>query len=376
MLQMYRRHNNWYSDFWYKGERYVKSHGPVSKTIGKEKDRAFRAEVAAGTYLKNKNNPIFTQAIEEHLKKSQAENEASSYRRNLISARHLKAHFGNRRVSTIEGNQILMRQYIKKRKEQIKAKQMDGGRTEAEVTYTSINRELALLRSMFNVLIKASKARKNPVSLVTLFEEIQKERILTYDEEDQIVEAIEKSDKRYDHLKNMVVIALNTGMREGEILNMEKSWIDPKISLIVVPRQAQKRKRKDKRVPINSAIRPIIKRLLKKDIDSEYLFVNPKTKTRYTKIQNSWTTILKKAGLKGKPGVDRLRFHDLRHTAATNLARSGNDMKFIAQYLGHMDVKTSARYIHYSDKDLKEGAETLVRLPSKITTLKIQSQQI
>ena len=167
---MYKRNKNWYSDFWYGGERYVKSHGPVSKTVAKEKDRALRADVAAGTYLKKKNNPPFTQALEEHLKKSKAENAPSSYRRNLLSARHLKAHFGNKRISAIESNQILMRQYINKRKEEIKAKQIATGRTEKEVTYTSINRELALLRSMFNVLIKAGKAKKNPVSLVTLFE--------------------------------------------------------------------------------------------------------------------------------------------------------------------------------------------------------------
>ena len=373
---MYKRNDSWYSDFWYRGERYIKSHGPVSKTVAKEKDRTLRAQVAAGTYLKNKDNPPFTQALEEHLKKSEAENEASSYKRNLLSAKHLKAHFRDRRISAFEGNQILMRQYINKRKEEIKAKQIHRGRTEAEVTYTSINRELALLRTMFNVLIKAGKARKNPVSLVTLFDEIQRERVLTYDEEDRIVEAIEKSDKRYSHLKDMVTIALNTGMREGEILNMKKSWIDLKEGLIIVPRQAQKRKRKDKRVPINSAIRPIIERLLKKNKESEYLVVNPRTGTKYTRIQNSWTTIIQETGFKGKPGVDRIRFHDLRHTAATNLARSGKDMKFIAQYLGHTDVKTSARYIHYSDKDLKEGAETLVRVPSKITTLKIEGQQI
>jgi len=367
---MYKRKNNWYSDFWYKGERYIKSHGPVSKTVAKEKDRGLRADVAAGSYTKKKNDPPFDQALEEQVKKSAAENEESSYKRNLISAKHLRSHFGNRRISAIEGNQILIRQYINKRKEEIKAKQLAGGRTEAEVTYTSINRELALLRAMFNVLIKAGKANKNPVSLVTLFDEVQRERVLAYDEEDRIVEEIEQSDKRYDHLKDMVAIALNTGMREGEILNIKKSWIDLKESLIVVPRQAQKRKRKDKRVPINSAIRPIIETLLKKDKESEYLFVNLKTGTRYTTIQNSWNMILKKAGLKGKPGVDRIRFHDLRHTAATNLARSGKDMKFIAQYLGHTDVRTSARYIHYSDKDLKEGAENLVRVPSDFTALK------
>jgi len=228
------------------------------------------------------------------------------------------------------------------------------------------------LRSMFNVLIKAGKAKKNPVSLVTFFQEIQKERVLTYEEEDKIVNTIEKSDKRYNHLKAMVAIALNTGMRQGEILAMKKNWINLKEGLIIILRQSQKRKKKDKWVPINSAIRPIIKVLLKKNKESEYLPINPKTGTRYTTIQNSWNGILKEAGLKGKPGVDRLRFHDLRHTAATNLARSGKDMKFIAQYLGHSDVRTSARYIHYSDEDLKKGAETLVRVPSNFTTSKIE----
>jgi len=81
------------------------------------------------------------------------------------------------------------------------------------------------------------------------------------------------------------------------------------------------------------AIRPILKRHLKANKGCKYLFVNPKTGTRFTDIKNSWNGILKKAGLNGKPGVDKIRFHDLRHTAATKLARAGKDMKFIAQYL-------------------------------------------
>ena len=70
-----------------------------------------------------------------------------------------------------------------------------------------------------------------------------------------------------------------------------------------------------------------------------------------------------------------MRFHDLRHTAATNLARAGKDIKFIAQFLGHRDVKTSARYIHYSDEDLKKGAEVLARrrVPSDFTTPKVMA---
>ena len=90
---MFKRGNSWTSDFWYKGERYIKSYGPVSKTVAKEKDGLFRADVAAGKYKKIKQDPPFTQALDEHLKKSKVENQASTYKRNLLSAKYLKAHF-------------------------------------------------------------------------------------------------------------------------------------------------------------------------------------------------------------------------------------------------------------------------------------------
>ena len=80
-------------------------------------------------------------------------------------------------------------------------------------------------------------------------------------------------------------------------------------------------------------------------------------------ILDPWDTILEKTGVKRKPHVDKLRLHDLRHTCATNLARAGQDIKLIGQYLGHAEVKTSAQYIHYPDADLKAAAETLGRSP-------------
>jgi len=46
---------------------------------------------------------------------------------------------------------------------------------------------------------------------------------------------------------------------------------------------------------------------------------------------------------------------------------------FIAQYLGHADVETAARHIHYSDDDLEKGAEDLAELPSNFTPLKVVS---
>jgi len=67
------------------------------------------------------------------------------------------------------------------------------------------------------------------------------------------------------------------------------------------------------------------------------------------------------AGLAGKPGVDRLRIHDLRHTAATRLMRNTRDIKLVSRYLGHTNIKTTARYLHPDDADLLRGAESLVK---------------
>ena len=68
----------------------------------------------------------------------------------------LKAFFGKKRIRAIEGNEILMRKYIEKRKAEIEAKQIASGRDPSELSYTTINCESALLRSMFNLPIKSS----------------------------------------------------------------------------------------------------------------------------------------------------------------------------------------------------------------------------
>jgi len=364
---MYKRGSSWYSDFWYKGERHKKSHGSVNKTVATEKDRSFRTQVASGEYVCIKNDPPFNRAMTEHLDKCRAINQESTYTAYEISSRFLIDHFGKKRISQIERNKALMESFMEKRMAEIRERQIKRGRLLEEVTYTYVNRQLSLLKAMFNNLIKAGKARFNPVSLVSMVDEIEKERILSADEFERILAAIESMDVRYGHLKDFMVMAMNTAMRKGEILKMEKAWVDFDIGIITVPRHAQKRKKKIKRVPISFAIRPILKRRMAENPDSEYVFVNPKTGTRYTKIYNSWSRVIEKAGINGKPGIDKLRFHDLRHTAATRLAQSGKDIKFIAQYLGHTDVKTSARYIHYSDEDLKSGADVLAEVTPNFT---------
>ena len=96
---MHKRGNSWYSDFWYKGKRYKKSWGPVSKTVAKEKDGGMRSDVASGKYVRRKLDSKFSVTIEEHLKRSKLENQKSTYERNKSIAEHLKEHFNDKRIS-------------------------------------------------------------------------------------------------------------------------------------------------------------------------------------------------------------------------------------------------------------------------------------
>ena len=77
--------------------------------------------------------------------------------------------------------------------------------------------------------------------------------------------------------------------------------------------------------------------------ESEYVFMNPKTGAGYSNIDESWNSALKKAGLWRKPGVDKIRFHDLRYTAATRLAQAGKDMKFKQLVNGNGETEKGRR---------------------------------
>ena len=71
-----------------------------------------------------------------------------------------------------------------------------------------------------------------------------------------------------------------------------------------------------------------------------YLFVNPNTGKPYTDIKKAWHTALKEAK------IENFRFHDLRHTVGTRLAKANVPVNVIKEILAHSDVKTTMRYVH------------------------------
>jgi integrase len=208
---------------------------------------------------------------------------------------------------------------------------------------SGINREFALLKSMFNRASEwgFAKIDPNPVSKVRYFAERQVERILTDEEARRLVQASGPS------LRPVVVTALNTGMRRGEILDLCWKNVDFERRFLRVERSKNGRSRK---VPINSTLAAELLRL--RANGTPYVFTQ-RAGERLKSIASAFATACRHSG------VGHVRFHDLRHTFATNLVMNGVDLVTVKEILGHSDISMTVRYSHPSDERKMAAVEVI-----------------
>ncbi len=152
---------------------------------------------------------------------------------------------------------------------------------------------------------------------------------------------------------DMMLLALCTGMRQGEILALRWTDIDWKKNIIKVrnPKGDKLRGEKDSpplEIPMNKDARAILERQPKR---SMIIFCNKKGKKRYS-ISKQAKRLRDKAGL---PKSFR-PFHALRHVFATKLAEADVSIEIISKMLGHADISTTMRYVEVADKRKHEAA--------------------
>jgi integrase len=204
--------------------------------------------------------------------------------------------------------------------------------------------------------IKWKKAQVNRVREVKFLKEPkEKERIITEEEEARLLETVRISPKE-KHLEPIIITALNTGMRKGEILNLEWSNVDIKTGVITVEGTKNGEKRK---IPMNKKLTQTLESA-KKVSNGEYVF--SENGHPYGDFKTGWWTALRKAKIEG------LRFHDLRHTFGTRLGMKGYDIKTIAELMGHKDIKMTMRYSHPTPEHKRRAVESLDGVTSIFTT--------
>lgn len=155
-----------------------------------------------------------------------------------------------------------------------------------------------------------------------------------------------------DHLKPLVLISLNTGMRRGEVFNLTWADIDLKNKTITVNGDTSK-SGQTRHIPMNREALATIESWKKQHTrKSGYVFPSKDGK-RLDNVNTSWEGVLKLAKVTG------FRWHDLRHTFASKLVMAGVPLNTVRDLLGHSDLAMTLRYAHLAP-DSKASAVELI----------------
>ncbi len=132
-------------------------------------------------------------------------------------------------------------------------------------------------------------------------------------------------------------------------------------SMLVITLESTNTKTKRlRRIPINSLLRALLKEQKLQTGHQEFVFLSSRGKPylRQDSLKKPFLLACKHAGIEG------LRFHDLRHTAATRMIEAGAPVVAVSKILGHQNLSTTMRYVH-PDASLREAVEALVQLRSE-----------
>jgi integrase len=231
----------------------------------------------------------------------------------------------------------------------------------------SVHRELALLRRMLNIAVRESWLLKNPFTagepLISLADERRRERILTRDEEARLLEAcgertvtykrrgkevkMKDRGRRREHLRPLIIMAIDTGCRRGEMLSLQWRSVDFENGLITLHAMNTKTMR-ERQVAITSRLRVELERMWKaspKDLAAPVFGIDS--------VKRAFKTAREAAE------IDGVRFHDLRHTHASRLDELGFSLSKIGAQLGHTQVQTTARYVNRDRAGVQQVAAAL-----------------
>jgi integrase len=217
-----------------------------------------------------------------------------------------------------------------------------------KVSPATINREISVLRNALNVAVENERLRFNPLvrqGKALFTKENEKQRIFTNEEISALIAEATLP------LKWFIILAINTGMRESEIMGLR--WNEVDLGGKVITLEASRTKGNRKRaVFMNEVVAALLseRKLQRREQGSEYVFPNPSTEMPYKWISHSWAQLLEKCKI--KPAG---RFHDLRHTWATRAAEAGVPQVDIKDTLGHRYSQTTDRYMSGTDKRKREA---------------------
>lgn len=336
--------------------------GSITKTrVFARKFDAHRWGLAMESQIKSGNarditfRELFAQWFENHCKVRKAPSSVRSDERNGVE---ILAHLGHLNVRDIRAAHI----------DELAARL----KTKSEKSNQTVNRYLCLVQTVFNYGVRLDYLDRTPVKRDHFLptEEIgyqywsqgEAERFLEY--------VRNRYQEKQAHIALLYLIALNTGLRWGEIVALQWDAVlleaTPTQSMIVVRRSycnVSKQVRdttkghKVRYVGINAVLYEALKNAKEtRDQNCDFVFHtligSPLRISNFT--QRHFKRDVKAAG------VSRIRFHDLRHTYASHFMMNGGNLYDLQKILGHSDMQTTMRYAHLAREHILSKAEVVV----------------
>jgi integrase len=328
-MAMFKRGKSWYVDYYFGSRR-------IRECVGSSKGEAIQALSSRQTDIARRafklpprtGAPTFAAFAAKYLELVSVHKRSHSVERYIIAT--LTNCFGRYRISDLTAED---------------AERFKSNRSR-HVKPATVNRELTVLKSMFSKAVEWDLLISSPFKGVRYLRVPSHiERVLTLDEEQKLLSAC--GEVRTPYLKDVITLALNTGMRKSELLGLEWSQIDldhRRIRLL-----NGKSKSAERIIPMNSKVQALLSNLAQTR-DSELVFSSyRKIGAGVSDLKKGFSTAVRLAGIK------HVRFHDLRHTFATRLVQAGVDLITVQQLLGHARITMTARYAH-SASDTKIAA--------------------
>lgn len=214
----------------------------------------------------------------------------------------------------------------------------------------AVNGHLDTLSAAYNEAIRQELLEKNPVSTVRKCKVIPRDRVAIHKEVSQIIKRVPN-----DQIKDIITLAVETGMRRSEIVFLDWSEVDLDRRTIKLPAERTK-SRTARLIPLTQIASEALK---KKDKRSGRVFsVQPvSVSVAFTKATRDL-------------GIQNLHFHDLRRTAATRLRQAGVDPWTIRQITGHKSESMALVYQAWDEEDLLAAVDKLAERKKKTKTTK------
>ncbi len=235
------------------------------------------------------------------------------------------------------------------------------------VSASTVNREASLVKSM---LFRASEwdiIKQNPLQGLRLFPEPERRKVnITPEEAAKLITELPAS------LADIVEFAIYSGFRKENILGLRIEAIllhdlSPTGEVELVVKGGRR-----ETFPLGLLAVEVLKQAVGGRKEG-YVFLNPRTNTRYYSIHKAFNRAVRRVGL--TVNGTKLRFHDLRHIFGTWLLRSGVSLDALRELMGHRKRSTTDRYATLDRKETGQYLSAMPRIPIHEHKKNIDSQQ-